>query len=71
MKAWLLEGNILFCDNMVEDHLFDLITLNKPKHKSYVTDHPYLNSNSSNKTHTAVKIKDVEQLLPHRYKETG
>jgi hypothetical protein len=32
------ETVILFCDNMVKVHLFDFITLNKPKYKSHVTD---------------------------------
>jgi transposase len=36
MKAWLLEGNISFCDNMLKAQLYDLIKLNKPKHKCYV-----------------------------------
>lgn len=36
MKAWLLEGNIPFCDKMLKAQLYNLIKLNKPKHKCYV-----------------------------------
>jgi hypothetical protein len=37
MKAWLLERNIPFCD-VLKAQLYDLIKVNKPKHKCYVTD---------------------------------
>jgi hypothetical protein len=33
MKTWLLERNIPFCDNMLKAQLYDLIKLNKTKHK--------------------------------------
>jgi hypothetical protein len=70
MKDWLLEGNILFCHNMVEVHMFDVITLNKPKHKSYVTHqvvvgltrpsyHPGLNLNALQRR--------TQQFILHRW----
>jgi hypothetical protein len=37
MKTWLLERNTQFCD-MLKAQLYDLIKLNKPKHKCYVID---------------------------------
>jgi hypothetical protein len=52
LKAWLLERNIPFCDNMVKDKLYDLIKLNKPKHKCYVIDQI-----SADKGHTVLRLQ--------------